>query len=114
MRILLTEDDDLVRMVTAELLSQLGHDVVEAENAEAAQQLLDGGTELLLTDIGLPDGDGVALARRLQALQPTLAVVIASGSEPPEPSGYIWLTKPFDESKLREALAAAIASRSSQ
>lgn len=104
--LLLVEDDDLVRLVTADLLVELGYAVREAATAEAALALLDdGAVEILLTDIRLPDADGRDLARQARAMVPDLAVVLISG-EVGEEDGALWLTKPYSAEQLRQALAS--------
>ena len=104
--LLLVEDDALVRLVTADLLSELGYAVREAESAEDALRVLDEAVEVLVTDIGLPDADGRALAREARGRVPSIAVVIASGDDGVE-DGAVWLTKPYDAEALREALQQA-------
>ena len=104
--LLLVEDDELVRTVTADLLIEMGYDVREAETAEAALAVLDDAVEVLVTDIGLPDADGRDLARQARGRVPGIAVVIATG-DPGEQDGAIWLTKPYDAEALREALKKA-------
>jgi CheY-like chemotaxis protein len=102
--LLLVEDDDLVRLVTADLLTELGYAVREAENAGDALAALDGSVEVLVTDIQLPDADGRDLAREARARVPGLAVVIASG-DVGEEDGAVWLTKPYNAEALRDAIA---------
>lgn len=104
--LLLVEDDELVRLVTADLLTEMGYAVREAETAAEALTALDRTVEVLVTDIRLPDADGRDLARAVRARVPGIAVVIASGDEG-EVDGAVWLTKPYDVEALREALARA-------
>lgn len=104
--LLLVEDDELVRSVTADLLAEMGYLVREAERAEEALAALDNAVEVLVTDIRLPDADGRDLARSVRERVPGIAVVIASGDLGEEP-GAVWLTKPYDVQALREALARA-------
>jgi signal transduction histidine kinase/DNA-binding response OmpR family regulator len=103
--ILLVEDDELVRLVTADMLADLGHEVLEAASAEAALALVDRAG-LLMTDVGLADMDGLALAAAARAQSPGLPVVVASGQ--PEPpggdGGLVWLCKPYDQAALCRAL----------
>ena len=104
--LLLVEDDELVRLVTADLLTEMGYAVREAETAGDALAALDGAVEVLVTDIRLPDADGRELARTVRERLPGVAVVIATG-DLGEEDGAIWLTKPYDAEALREALARA-------
>lgn len=104
--LLLVEDDELVRLVTADLLAEMGYVVRAAQSAEDALLVLDEAVEVLVTDIGLPDVDGRALAREARERVPSIAVVIASGDDGVE-DGAVWLTKPYDAEALREALRRA-------
>jgi signal transduction histidine kinase/DNA-binding response OmpR family regulator len=105
LRILLVEDDTLVRMVTADRLADMGHEVVEAADAEEALRQLPG-VDLLITDVGLGQTDGLTLAEAARARIPGLPVIVASGRPAPESgaAGLVWLTKPYDNAALKAAL----------
>lgn len=79
--VLLVEDEASVRRVTARALTRYGYRVVEAEDAAAALRHMgsEPGVRLVLSDVGLPDMNGVALAQRLRALRPDVPVVFTSG-----------------------------------
>jgi PAS domain S-box-containing protein len=110
LRVLLVEDDALIRMSTAEMLMDLGHDVIEAEDAPAASALLEGGRfDVMLTDLSLPGLPGDALAAKVLAQHPGLGIIFASGYDrlPDRGAGLkgaILLQKPYDESALADAL----------
>ena len=81
-RILVVEDEALIRFAMAEALRDLGVSVVEAASAdEAWQYLLSGGTvDLVFTDHFMPGTmTGAELAARIQRYYPTLIVAITSG-----------------------------------
>jgi signal transduction histidine kinase/DNA-binding response OmpR family regulator len=105
-RVLLVEDDALVRTITAEMLVDLGYDVVQAADADEALAALDG-VDLMITDVGLGRTDGLSLVASARARVPGLAVIVASGRPRAAgtPDGVEWLTKPFDSAALRAALA---------
>lgn len=107
--LLLVEDDELVRLVTADLLTEMGYAVREAESAAQALAVLDGAVQVLLTDVNLPDADGRDLARQARARAPGIAVVIASGEDGAE-EGAVWLAKPYGAEALRAALVRVRAS----
>jgi PAS domain S-box-containing protein len=106
---LLVDDEDLVRMSTADMLMDLGYEVVEANSAEEALRLVSGGLrpELLVTDHLMPGMSGVELARALRSHRPKLPVLIVSGYA--EAEGIApeipRLTKPFRNAELAESLA---------
>lgn len=79
LRILLCEDEQLIRMLLVDTLSHLGHHVVEASSAKAALQRDLDSIDVLVTDIGLPDGSGVDLAHAVRLRRPDLPVIYATG-----------------------------------
>ena len=107
---LLCEDDALVRQTVAEVLRAMDCEVLEADSAATARNaLLDNAQDLLITDLGLPDDDGLHLARWARAHQPGLLVAIASGQASEQAAallpGAIALPKPFDADSLAQLLA---------
>jgi CheY-like chemotaxis protein len=80
--VLVVEDDADVRSVTVARLQELGHRVLEVDNAKAALAILGQDTpiDLLFTDIAMPGGmNGLELARRAQQLRPDMKVIFVSG-----------------------------------
>ena len=106
------EDDPLLRMSLADVVTDMGHRVVEAATAAEALQCLnqDTGIEVLLTDVGLPVMDGRELAERARHVRPDLRIIFATGysaSRVPDPavdSRSRCLRKPFGPKELRDAL----------
>jgi DNA-binding response OmpR family regulator len=81
-RVLLVEDEFLIRLTLAEALTDAGYDVLEAETADAALALLqaDPSIRVLLTDIQLPGGlDGLGLVAQARAGRPSLPVIYMTG-----------------------------------
>jgi PAS domain S-box-containing protein len=109
---LLVDDEHLVRMSTADMLIELGYQVVEAASAEDALRLIKEGLapNLLITDHLMPGMSGAELARNLRASKSGLPVLIVSGYaevdgiDPDLPR----LTKPFRNAELAVSLAALI------
>jgi CheY-like chemotaxis protein len=114
-RLLLVEDDPLLRMTLAEVLTEAGFTVVEAADAESALGLVASRDDfdLLLTDINLPGADGFALACAARRLRPGLPVVYASGrlseADPQRAlPGAPFLAKPFSMAKALTILQGAM------
>lgn len=110
LRILLCEDDALIRIDTLDMLRDLGHAVLEAENATQALDIAaQGGFDLLMTDIGLPDLPGDELARRLREQRPELPVVFVTGHGRVEgfegAARAAVIGKPFTLQRLQQAIA---------
>ncbi|KQQ40836.1 histidine kinase [Methylobacterium sp. Leaf125] len=106
---LLVDDEELVRMSTGDMLSDLGYAVVEANSAEAALRLLHAGGpfDLLVTDHMMPGLTGTDLARQVRTLKPGMPVLLVSGYA--ERGGVdpdlARLTKPFRKDELAASLA---------
>ncbi len=116
--ILLVEDDDLIRSSTAELLTDAGHVVVEAHDAESALRALAAcPVDVLLADVGLPKVSGVALAHDARVQRPDLHIVFATGDDSASLEaaalGGRLLVKPYKPEDLRAALSG-LSSRSSK
>lgn len=108
--VLLVEDELAVRMVVAEVLSDLGYKVLEADNSQSGLRIVEtrARIDLLLTDVGLPGGmNGRQLADAAREQRPGLKVLFltgyaenaAVGNGRMEP-GMEVMTKPFDLDKL--------------
>ena len=101
-RILLAEDDDSMREYLARALERTGYNVVAVDRGTAALPLLETESfDLLLTDIVMPEMDGIELAQRAAVIAPTMrvmfitgfaAVTLKSGATPPDAKV---LSKPF-------------------
>jgi PAS domain S-box-containing protein len=110
LRVLLVEDDELIRVNTAEMLEGLGHGVVQAGDAAQALAALHGGVfDVLMTDIGLPGVSGVDLAARARVHVRGLHVVFASGHElvpgrdvNPDDDRSLHLLKPYTVADLAQ------------
>ncbi|MFZ0546312.1 MAG: response regulator [Candidatus Promineifilaceae bacterium] len=80
--ILLAEDNDGVRVLTKEILEELGYTVLVAEDGQVALELVaqhEGHIDLLLTDVVMPGINGRELAAHLLQSRPTLKVLLMSG-----------------------------------
>lgn len=108
---LLVDDEDLVRASTAEMLVDIGYEVVEEATAEAALQRMRDGFRpaLLVTDHLMPGMTGTGLARAAREVDPQLPVLIISGyAEVEGIAGDLpRLTKPFRRNELEASIAQA-------
>jgi PAS domain S-box-containing protein len=80
--ILVVEDNPKLREIVVKQLSSLGFQVMEADNAQRALDVIamHGGVDLLFSDVVLPgDMDGCALARQIMARSPRSKIVLTSG-----------------------------------
>ena len=119
-RILLAEDDDDMRRFLVKALERAGYSVIDYDNgASAYERLREEPFSLLLTDIVMPEMDGIELARRATELDPDIKVMFITGfaavtleaqnKKTPEDSKV--LSKPFHlkdlVNEVQKMLAAA-------
>jgi putative two-component system response regulator len=122
-RILLIDDEDVIRGLMAEILESAGHDVVSAETAESALVLIDqdDSFELVVSDVMMPGLSGLELLETVRARQASLPVVLVTGagtydtlSQALTRGAAGLVTKPFTHAELKSAVEHAVerASRS--
>jgi two-component system, cell cycle response regulator CpdR len=104
--VLLVDDDPLVRAVAAEMLEDLGCEVVTAAGGRHAIDTLlaNDRIEILITDVNMPDMDGFAVAQAATHMRKELKVIILSGRES-DGRGFPLVRKPFLLSDLRRTMA---------
>ncbi|TNC46223.1 PAS domain S-box protein [Rubellimicrobium rubrum] len=101
--VLVVDDDDQVRPVTAAFLRDLGYDVLEAASGDAAISIVQATSRLdiVVTDVVMPDMDGPTLATRLRATRPDLPLVFVTGhADPGMLDGETVIAKPFSPNEL--------------
>ena len=126
LRVLLVDDEAPIRALTRRMLERAGYDVLEASGGAAAATLLRAGApvDLLLTDVAMPDVNGVELAGEAAALRPGLPVLLMSGDAEftsrsvghhgtvSDVAGAVgFLEKPFVMERLLTLVARALAPR---
>ncbi|MFO1151750.1 MAG: response regulator [Alsobacter sp.] len=107
LRILLVDDEELVRSATADMLGELGHTVREAGSGCQALQMLDGTTDLLVTDYMMPGLTGPELIQEVHKVAPGLPALLITGFANPEPdalAGVARINKPFTAAELADAI----------
>jgi signal transduction histidine kinase len=113
--ILLVDDDDAVREVTAAMLGDLGYEVSEANSGEAALDLIERGRfDLAVIDFAMPGMSGVELAQRVHKRTPEMPVLFVTGFAEREALAGISdrqiVSKPFVTGELAEKVQIALAS----
>ena len=110
-RLLLVEDDQLVRRSVARWLSAEGFEVLAVANGEEALAVLESATEIacVVSDISMPRLDGEQLARALNEKRPLLPLVLVSGNRSPSPEvlavpSRAFVPKPLTQLELRLAI----------
>ncbi|MFC0386021.1 PAS domain-containing protein [Muricoccus vinaceus] len=109
--ILVVDDDDQVRLVTATQLRDLGYDVLEANNLASAMVQASAAPrlDLVVTDITMPGGRGPDLALRLRAIRPSMPILFVSGyGDPGALASEVVLAKPFTPGELSWRVLTAL------
>lgn len=116
-RILVVDDDAAIRTVVGQALKRDGHSVTTAATiAEAEVQLAAAPPDVLISDVVLPDGNGLDLVDRVVRAQPGLPVIILSAQNTlttavraTEVGAFDYLPKPFDLDVLSRTVQSALA-----
>jgi signal transduction histidine kinase len=117
LRVLVVDDDELVRDALSLQLDDEGFDAIVAEDGVQALELVDGGAEfdVLLTDMVMPRGmSGVTLATAIAERRPKVRIILSTGyadkAVTPPPGGVQWslLHKPYTADQLFAALRATM------
>ena len=112
-RILVVEDDATIRELSGRMLGDAGYDVSVAPDCATAEELLgqEGGFDLLLADVVLPDGNGIELAKQARQRDAGLAVLMSSGyshasevHDSMNGHGFRYLPKPVASMQLLHAV----------
>lgn len=113
-RILVVDDEVLIRAGTAELLGEIGYDVVQADSASEALGRLrtDKAIDAMVTDYMMPVMNGAALILEVRKFLPALPIVLITGYATPDldvPEDIVRLAKPFRQKHIAESLNVALA-----
>lgn len=111
--ILIAETDELIRMVTADMLADAGFQTIEVRTAAEAVMVLESSAivRMLITGRSVTD-DGIALAHVVDHRWPAVGIIVTSGSrvdpEPDLPSRARLLRKPYDFASLIREVEAVL------
>ena len=115
MKILLVEDDAALRGALEELLNREGYDVIKASNVSSARSEINSEVDLIMLDVGLPDGDGVSLCRqwRDEGVETPILFLTAKDEELDvvrglDAGGNDYVTKPFRMQELLSRIRALL------
>ena len=116
MKILVVEDEPLIRLGLATVIEEAGYEVAEAANAGDAIKVLeaDRTIRLVLTDVDMPGGmDGIRLAHYVRDRWPPMQLIVISGKvgvQPGQlPPGAKFVGKPYHEPALLKMVQSLIA-----
>ncbi len=109
LKVLLVDDEDLVRAATADMLADVGHTVHQAHSGQTAIAILEGDPtyDVLVTDYAMPLMSGAALIRRAGEIAPTMPALLVTGyasATTDVPASVPRLEKPFRAGELIRCL----------
>jgi len=115
-KILVVDDEPSMRDMLEIMLRREDYDVSVAENrAKAANVLASGQMDLVITDLRLPDGDGIEILRHVKAASPETVVIVMTAYGSTETAvaalklgAHDYLTKPFDIEELKIVIRGAL------
>lgn len=118
-KILLVDDDAAIRLVVTEALRRDGHEVRTAATVAEQVSMLESFTpDVLITDVMLPDGNGLDLVPSILKKRPDLPVIVLSAQNTlttavraTEQGAFEYLPKPFDLNELCRAVRDGLARR---
>jgi YesN/AraC family two-component response regulator len=118
-RILLIDDEETVRFTLAKILQREKHEVTTAANGvEAMKLVMRGKFDLVITDLVMPEKEGLETILEIRKILPELKIIAMSGGGRGSAYDYLkiaskigadrTLTKPFSGDELREAISATL------
>lgn len=114
-KVLLVEDEPIIRMIGSDALEDAGYEVIEARDADEAVRILEaaGEVHVLFTDIRMPGSmDGLALARLVHERWPAMKILITSGDTFPRaaqiPDAGHFLPKPYRLDALQNEVTSLL------
>jgi two-component system nitrogen regulation response regulator GlnG len=114
--ILVAEDDAAIRTVVRQTLVRAGHDVRTTDSVAGLWQLVESGAgDVIITDVALPDADGLDAIPQILARRPGLPVIVMSAQNTlatairaTENGAFEYLPKPFDINELANIVSSAL------
>ena len=118
-RILVVDDEQSMREMLSIMLAKEGHEVLEAgSRGEAATALARGPVDMVVTDVRLPDGDGIEILRHVKAASPETVVIVMTAFGTADSAvaarklgAEAYVFKPFDVDELRIVVRESLANR---
>jgi len=120
--ILIVDDDELVRTFLNRLMEKNGHQTLVAENGKkAVEQYQQNQPDLVITDIVMPEQEGIETILKLKRINPEVKIIALSGGGKIPPSEYLRMAtklgaakafmKPIDNSRLMAAVDELLSNR---
>jgi len=120
-KIAVIDDEEIMRKLASDLLKNEGYEVDSFANPkEALEKIKEKNFDFILTDIKMPEMDGVELVKRIHQINPEIGAIFMTGyadllsaQEALKEGAYDYILKPFDLNKVRKSVAQAIEKKDS-
>ena len=120
-RILIIDDETQIRSMLRLMLERVGYEVIEAaDGMDGIRQYRDNPADLIITDLIMPNKDGIGMIIELKKEFPQVKIIAMSGGGVNRPEGYLdgdqklgatrTLTKPIDREKMLQAVKETLKS----
>ncbi len=115
-QVLVVDDEQLILKIISDILSKQGYNVLTAYNCDKALQLLkEHSFDVVLSDIRMPEKDGIDLLEEIRAKNPDIPVILMTGFasldtavDAVQNGAFDYLTKPLDYNKLKSVISHAV------
>ena len=115
MKILLVEDDSALKGALEELLGREGYEVIKTSSVRSAKAEMNSDIDLIMLDVGLPDGDGVSLCKQWRSEGVLIPILFLTAKDEEldvvrglDAGGNDYVTKPFRMQELLSRVRALL------
>jgi CheY-like chemotaxis protein len=110
--VLVAEDETLLRLLASDILTEAGYRVLDARDGQEALTILQvqHDVKALVTDVNMPNVDGLSLAKIVSEQWPSIAIVVVSALSPPAglPPQAHFVSKPYEPTVLIKEINTAL------
>jgi DNA-binding NtrC family response regulator len=115
-RILVVDDQEVIRITLSEYFTSVGYEVIEADDgADALRKFVPGTFDCVISDLSMPEIDGLELLKRIRLLDPDVVFFIITGFpgidsavSAMKEGAYDYLTKPFNLEEIQLKVERAL------
>ncbi|MBN2031200.1 response regulator [bacterium] len=118
-KILIADDQDVIRSTIVKIIQKMNHVPVEAKNGREAWEIFqDGSIALSIVDIKMPEMSGIDFLKKAKALDPNAIIIMLTGYpsaetivETIEEDGYTYITKPIEMEQMMDLVNRGLSCR---
>lgn len=118
-RILVIDDEEIIRNLLTDVLSDAGHEVIAlASPEEAMEKVKEMPFEVVITDLKMPGMDGIEVLRKIKKVDSDISVIVVTGYSTVETAvdamregAYDYINKPFNAEEIKIVVSKAIERR---